>query len=348
MIEHNNANEPASTAYDLRHISFEGKPPLRPRCSCARGPCRAALVPAEPAPEGCKDEFIDWALDRAGLDAAAYRMKPLRRRLPACLRALKVQSTEAARALLERGPSLLAVAVDSLLLGVTEFFRDGDVFESVRTVVLPRLARRRGPLRIWSAGCSTGEELYSVAILLAEAGLLDRSFLLGTDCRPEAIERAKAGLYRTAATDLVPCALRARYFEPTRFRRTLPGARTDDAAWRPIEALRRQVYWKVADVAHGVEAGPWDVILWRNMAIYLEAAPAQHVWRRLSCALTPEGFLIAGKAERPPHGVSLTSVARCVYRSAVAPAGRIVIGGTVPRTTNHMSGQPRVARTFAI
>ncbi len=111
----------------------------------------------------------------------------------ACGRCKSARSEEG-RALLENRPDLLPAAVGSLLIGVTEFFRDPAVFEAVRARVVPELAARgRGPLRIWSAGCSSGEELYSLAILLAEAGLLAGSFLLGTDCRIEAVRQARSG-----------------------------------------------------------------------------------------------------------------------------------------------------------
>ena len=162
------------------------------------------------------------------------------------------------------------------------------MFDYLRTHVLPALAGRNHRLRIWSAACSTGAELYSMAILLSEAGLLERSDLLGTDCRGDAIERAKAGLYDAAALKLVPSAARAKYFEPA------------GQHWRPAAALRRQAHWKAADLLAGVENGPWDVILWRNAAIYLKSRAAETVWRRLASVLAPEGVLVAGKADRPP------------------------------------------------
>ena len=213
-------------------------------------------------PQERPDEFIAWTLDRAGLDAAAYRPQPLVRRLPACLRVLKVRSPHAARKLLERKPRFLAKAVSALLIGVTEFFREPDVFEFLGTQVLPAWAARNPRRRIWSAACSTGAELYSMAALLGEAGLLEGSYLLGSDCRGDAIEHARRGLYDATLLRLVPWAMRERHFEPA------------GQHWRPVEALRRHVHWKVADLLAGVEEGPWDIIFWRNVAIYLHPCAA--------------------------------------------------------------------------
>jgi chemotaxis protein methyltransferase CheR/two-component system CheB/CheR fusion protein len=78
--------------------------------------------------------------------------------------------------------------------------------------------------------------------------------------------------------------------------------------------LRRATRWKVANLFDGPERGPWHLILWRNMAIYLEPAVAEDVWRRLCAELVPGGFLVAGKADYAPHGLPLVRVGNCLYR----------------------------------
>ena len=288
----------------------ESKTATGSESSRARRDCDRATAAPAPVPHAHMDEFLSWILGRVGLSAAAYRPQPLTRRLPACFRAIKVDSPYAARELLERQPQLLAKAVSSLLIGTTEFFREPDAFDFLRAQALPALAGSNRRLRIWSAACSTGAELYSVAMLLSEAGLLERSCLLGTDCRGDAIERAGRGLYDAPLLKLVPRATREQFFEPA------------GGQWRPIEPLRRQVHWKVADLLAGVEEGPWDIILWRNAAIYLQPCPADSLWRRLVSVLAPGGLLIAGKADRPPHDAGLTPAARCVYRLTGSPVRR--------------------------
>ena len=78
--------------------------------------------------------------------------------------------------------------------------------------------------------------------------------------------------------------------------------------------LRRHVCWNVADLAGETAPGPWDIILWRNMAIYLNPGPAHALWGRLTGVLAADGFLIVGKADRPPRGFGLKPLCRCVYR----------------------------------
>ncbi len=138
---------------DLRHVCFEGKRPFEGRRAFSQSTRRNLRHPhVRPPTTEPADGFVDWIIRRAGLDAGRYRHRPLLRRLPACLRTLKVHSTEEARELLKNRPDLLPAAISSLLIGVTEFFRDPPVFESVRTTILSNAAGMRGPLR--SLECS--------------------------------------------------------------------------------------------------------------------------------------------------------------------------------------------------
>jgi chemotaxis protein methyltransferase CheR len=287
----------------LKHVSFAGRPAnifCMPTRRVRPGTPLSAHTSIHQPEQSC--QFISWVLKRAGLDPDRYRMGPLQRRLPSILRSLHTDTEEHAIQLLESRPELLTDAVGALLIGVTEFFRDPLVFETLRSEVLPQLASHDRPLRVWSAGCSNGAELYSVAILLAQAGMLEGSYLLGTDCRFDAIEHARKAFYNLNQLQEIHLPDQCLYF--TRAGRN----------YRPIELLRRNIHWRVADLAQGTEEGPWDLILWRNMAIYLTAEAAEPIWYGLVSALAPDGALLVGRAERPPSALPLVNQKRCVYR----------------------------------
>ncbi len=254
-----------------------------------------------------------WLLRRAGLDPALYRASPLQRRLPACLRALRAKSTDTARSLVQQQPQLLDAAIDALLIGVTEFFRDPEIFDSLR-LLLPSLAKKDRPLRIWSVSCSVGCELYSVAIMLSELGLLRGCRLLGTDCRADALGMAQRGSYAESYLRRIIPSLRDVYFE------------YDGSALQIREPLRSQTQWRQENVFETSDTEAWDVILWRNTAIYMKAAAARSVWDRLAQSLRPGGLLVTGKAERPDCGVPLKRLAACIYTNpaeqACAPVPR--------------------------
>lgn len=290
---------------DLTHVRFQGTPPLTtgrsgPRPGSHSAQARAATDEQLPTPVSGLPAFI---LEQAGLDPALYREAPLQRRTPACLRAIRAGSVTAGRARVQRHPHLADVALNTLLIGVSEFFRDPMVFRILETMVIPALEQRRRPLRIASIGCSFGAELYSMAMMLAESSLLDRSYLLGVDCRPAAVSQARAGLFAGPALSTLDGALRSRYFEAA------PGG------WRLVRAVRQYTDWRVLDATRECPTGPWDLVLCRNLFIYLHNHAAEAIFARLTRQLVPGGYLVIGKAERPPASLELTQVGRCVFRT---------------------------------
>jgi chemotaxis protein methyltransferase CheR len=220
---------------------------------------------------------------RAGLPMDAYKTGSLIRRRSACLRALGVSSITEARQLLANRPDRFENALSSLLIGVTDFFRDPRVFAALEVIV-----KNNGrPMRVWSAGCSNGAELYSIAILLDRLGLLAGSHLLGTDCRSDAVAQAAAGFYDMPVISAIPIDLRDQYCE-------LHGSK-----FRIIERLRGAARFARSNLLAGIEPGAWDLILCRNLIIYLQPAVVGQLWTGFEKALMPGGLLMLGKAERP-------------------------------------------------
>lgn len=304
--------------HDLSHIRFVGVEPIT-RDALRSEPAPAlggkAMMPqqplagtalngrTDPAPL-LADTFAGWVLRKAGLDERAYRSDAIRRRVPASLRKLRVGSEAEAKALLEKKPELVQVAVDSFLIGVTEFFRDRGVFEALRTEVLPELLRERKSLRIYSAGVSEGHELYSMAMLLGEAGVLDRSELLGVDCRPEAIARAQIGCFDADDFEKMEGHWRKTYF----------GNDPNNSGWCVKPELKERIRWCEGDLFSFSAERLWDIILFRNVAIYFDNDHASIAWERLHSQLAPGGFMITGPADRPPANLRLVRVANSIYR----------------------------------
>jgi chemotaxis methyl-accepting protein methylase len=252
-----------------------------------------------------EESFVRSLFACAGLNADAYRAESLRRRLKACLRTVRATSILDARRQLARNPSLVPAAVNALVIGVSSFFRDAPVYDELAFNVLPSLfATARRPPRVWIVGCSEGQEPYSVAILLSELNLLDGCYLLGTDCRADAIHRARAGAYDAAALRTVPPQWLSKYFAPHE-----SGGRL-----RVAPALRTAVQWRTADVTRVAEPGIWDLILCRNMAMYLRPEASGKLWELFERALRPGGYLVLGKAERPASGRRLSPVGPCLFR----------------------------------
>ncbi|HYO24131.1 MAG TPA: CheR family methyltransferase [Lacipirellulaceae bacterium] len=256
----------------------------------------------EPPLPAAERELVDAVLAAAGIDSRPYRTAPLRRRLPALLRALRAPDPATALQHLRADPRLTARGLDTLLIGHTEAFRDREAFAALRERVLPELATPGRSLRIWSVACSTGVELLSVAALRAERGLAATCVLRGSDCRASALSAAR----RHAADPLAALADRS--------------APASASAASELRAAAARISWHVEDALTAPVEAPWDLILCRNLAIYLDAPSAERLWERLTGALAPRGVLMIGKAERPGVGLPLVHLAKCIYRREGARA----------------------------
>jgi chemotaxis protein methyltransferase CheR len=247
--------------------------------------------------------FVRTVLTTAGLNASAYRLAPLVRRIPACLRAMKVGGQEAALQMVRSGsPRQLRLAVDALLIGTTSFFRDDAVFQELESRIVPEIVTREKSPKVWSVACSGGKELYSLSMLFASHGVSTRSRFLGTDCRAAAIETARQGNYSASAHHAIPSYLADRYLLQ----------RKHSVSIHPELASRMEWEWADA-LAFRENDSQWDMILCRNLAIYLEPEITTRLWQELVSQLLPGGILVVGRAEKPQVR-DLVRIGPCIYK----------------------------------
>ncbi len=174
-----------------------------------------------------------------------------------------------------------------MTIGETYFFRDPVQFEVLRTTVLADVLQKRGaevPLRFWSAGCATGEEAYSLAMLLEDCGLAERAMVLGSDVSSTAIDAAKRGQYGAWSFRHDEAGWRERCFVRTGKRWT-------------IAAAHRRVTFMVHNLmqpapASIIAAGGFDVILCRNVLLYFDRKTIERASHLLADALAPGGWLL--------------------------------------------------------
>ena len=190
--------------------------------------------------------------------------------------------------------ALLEGLVAELAIGETYFLRDSEQMQALRAEVLPELVARRGAshrLRVWSAGCSSGEEAYSLAILLDGEGLLERSDILATDLNLRALARARSGRYREWSLRGVDESVRARYFREAGAERIL--------IERIRDAVRFEPHNLISCDPPGGERSGFDLILCRNVVIYFEPQTVKEVAERFYRYLAPGGWLMMGASDAP-------------------------------------------------
>ena len=231
----------------------------------------------------------------SGIDLHPGKEGLVKSRLAKRLRALGLATFEDYLAHLERDSSgeELAMMVDVLTTNKTSFFREAQHFDYLRERVLPTLRARAGAMRLWSAACSTGEEPFSIAMLLSdELGPQSASSarILATDISARVLSHATAGVYEEETLRDVPPPFVGRHFALART--------TPTRAYRVNDALRSMVrFARLNLIGPWPMRGPFDVIFCRNVMIYFDEPTQQRLVRRLWEILAPGGHLFVGHSE---------------------------------------------------
>jgi chemotaxis protein methyltransferase CheR len=190
-------------------------------------------------------------------------------------------------------PGLSNQVVEALLNNETYFFRDRAPFDLLARHALPQLATKRDStkrIRIWSAGCSTGQEVYSLAMLFAEDPATWRGWtidVLGTDVSSNVVDRARGGLYTQ--------------FEVQRglgINQTIRWFEECEDGWRAVEGLRKSVRFQVHNLLEGPpHPGEFDIVLCRNVLLYLTTERRRMAFDRIASAMAGDGWLMLGAGE---------------------------------------------------
>ncbi len=238
------------------------------------------------------EAILDYLRQTRGFDFTAYKRASLMRRLVKRMHDAGVPTFDAYLDHLQVHPDEFEALFNTILINVTTFFRDPEVWDYVAAEVLPAIIAARDPsrpIRIWSAGCASGEEAYSVAILLAERlgleGLRDRVKIYATDVDMEALAQARQASYPARLLENVPAPLLDKYFDAAGDRQTLN------------RDLRRVVIFGKLDLLQDAPISRVDFLLCRNTLMYFTSEAQARVLERFAFSLNADGFLLLGRAE---------------------------------------------------
>jgi two-component system, chemotaxis family, CheB/CheR fusion protein len=227
-----------------------------------------------------------------GFDFTAYKRTSLMRRVQVRMQTLGISRFAAYLDLLQVDAEEFTRLFNTILINVTSFFRDPANWEYLRDEILPDLIGAPGvttPIRVWSAGCASGEEAYSIAILLAEAmgsdAFRERVKIYATDVDEEALAQARPAVYGARAVEDVPAPLLERYFD-----------RQDDR-FAISKELRRAVIFGRHDLIQDAPISRVDLLVCRNCLMYFNTEAQARILSRFHFALVPRGVLFLGKAE---------------------------------------------------
>lgn len=239
-------------------------------------------------------EFLEvrrLLLEKRGFDLAMYKDRCIKRRIAARVRARGFNEAGSYLELLKRDEAEADALLAALTIHVTQFFRNPSTFALLKQQVLPALVRRvqaegGSVLKMWSVGCASGEEPYSLALLMQDMrppGI--KIDILGTDISATILESARRGLYEEQRLAEVPAAVRKEYFIQ------------EGREYRLTEPIRRMVRFEQHNILTAPEYPRGNLIICRNVLIYFSRAEQENILERFAAALPVGGVLVLGKAE---------------------------------------------------
>jgi two-component system CheB/CheR fusion protein len=290
--------------------------------------------------------FLERIREQSGIDFRAYKRPTIERRLRRRMAAVGVPSLKGYWRYVDRHPEELQQLISSFLIKVTHFFRDPELFDHLREQVLPYLIAQSREhdreLRIWSAGCATGEEAYSVAIIVADllGDELDQLpvRIFATDIASDAVDFARHGVYPSAALEAVPADLVEQNFNRL------------DGAYEISQAVRALVVFGEHDLGRRAPFPRIDLVLCRNVLIYFTSALQRRALQRFAFSLRPGGLMVLGKAESVsplPEYFALEQPRLKVFRRTEAVSPVLTDTSQDPAHTLS-SGSSTIARRFPI
>ena len=311
------AQNPASTEYDgmprsalaTGMVDYELPPAEMPAqliayTTHAFGRPPKPAVPAPKAENALKKIFV-LLRSQTGHDFSQYKPSTVLRRIERRMAVHQIETMEEYVRFAQQTPEEVEALFRDLLIGVTSFFRDPEAFKALEEQVVPKLFADRpanAVIRVWSVGCSSGEEAYSLAMLLAERqAAIRQTFpvqVFATDIDSQAIATARAGIYPASiATDVSPERL-ARFFT----------AEPDNSAFRINKSIRDMLVFSEQNVIKDPPFSRLDLISCRNLLIYMSTELQRKIIPLFHYALNPGGFLFLGTSETVGEFLNLFAV----------------------------------------
>jgi chemotaxis protein methyltransferase CheR len=243
-----------------------------------------------PAGDFSEDEdfarFISNVKKSTSIDLSQYKENQMRRRLTTLRLKHGYATFSAYYAALMAEPKLLKEFLDRMTINVSEFWRNPNRWQLLKERFLGPMALKSQRLHVWSAACSTGEEPYTLAMLLDSLDALDRSSVLATDIDELVLAKAKEGVYLERSMRDVPQEFTQRYFQK------------EGINYRVVDKLKRAVKFQKQNLLLDPFTDKYDLIVCRNVMIYFTEEAKTGLYRKFAQALKPNGILFVGSTEQ--------------------------------------------------
>lgn len=231
-------------------------------------------------------QFINQIRKKTGIDLSLYKEAQMKRRLTSLYEKKGFRSFQEFYEGMNRDRNVLNEFLDRMTINVSEFYRNRKRWEVLEKKILPQLLKRNSRPKVWSAACSTGEEPYTIAMMLSKFMPLSQVQILATDIDENVIARAKLGIYPERSLNEVPDEMRKKYFTQ------------EGSFYKVSEEIKRTVSFKKQNLLSDPFGGPFDLIVCRNVLIYFTEDAKDLLYRKFSDALRAEGIFFVGSTEQ--------------------------------------------------
>lgn len=221
-----------------------------------------------------------------GVDLTLYKEAQMKRRLTSLYEKKGFQSFKDFAAALEKDQALLNETLDRMTINVSEFYRNYKRWEVLETAILP-LIKTSKPLKIWSAACSTGEEPYTLAMLLDQQKGLSGYQIMATDIDEKALEKAKKGVYQERSLQEVPTSVKDRYF-----------TQNANRSYEVKPEIKKNITFKKHNLLADRYEQDFDLIVCRNVFIYFTESAKEELYLKMAHSLKKNGVLFVGSTEQ--------------------------------------------------
>ncbi|WP_075363577.1 CheR family methyltransferase [Desulfosporosinus metallidurans] len=231
------------------------------------------------------EEFIKAFHPKSGLDLKFYKQNQMQRRILSFMNSHGHPTFPEFLKALDANPVLYDAFFKHLTINVSQFFRDTKQWETLRETIIPLLLQSKNPLKLWSAGCSSGQEPYSLAMTLMNHSSTAKFTVLGTDIDVNVLQQAKDGLYRQNDFASTPPEFLQKYFTPS------------DKGYQINDPVKRQVTFQHQNLLTDRFQSGFDFIACRNVVIYFTDEAKEMLYKKFTDALRPGGILFTGSTE---------------------------------------------------
>jgi chemotaxis protein methyltransferase CheR len=249
-------------------------------------------------------KFVQDVKAATTIDLSQYKENQMRRRLTTLRLKHGYTTFSSYFAALMKDKKLMDEFLDRMTINVSEFWRNPNRWHVLKDKYLAEMVRSGARLKLWSAACSTGEEPYTLAMILDSMGALDRVHILATDIDEHALAKAKEGVYQERSVKEVPKEYLHAYFQK------------DQGLYRVDARLKQSVEFRKHNLLLDPFPDQYDLIVCRNVMIYFTEEAKAVLYRKFAEALKPEGILFVGSTEQifNPHQYGLESADTFFYR----------------------------------